>query len=117
MNLLEGWRRGRRGTGRLDCFLFPFLFPPGTERVESKTWRCFGKGREGAGASLLHPFSFPFPFSFSFCFLFPFYVFSVFLRNETKRTEPNRNEAMRELFFFYDRFGDVSQKKIQIIFI
>lgn len=104
------------GTGTWDCFLSFFLGPQGLrERVESKTWRCFGKGREGGQPFASFLFSFFF-FSF-FVFFFPFFVSSLFYepkRNETKRNETklcgSNSSFMTDL--------EMSPKKeFQIIFI
>lgn len=98
------------GTGTRDCVF------PRTEResvcVKAKRGGVLGREeREG------QPFaSFFLFFSSYFSFLFSFFLFfcSVF---STKRDETKRNRAMQELFFFYERFGNVSKNKIQIIFI
>lgn len=91
------------GMGTWGCFLL-FSFFQGLRELKAKRGGVLGREEREAGASLLHPFSFPFPFFFSF---FLFFCSVFFLRNEMKR-----NEAMRELFFFYERFGDVSKKRI-----
>lgn len=116
MDLLEG-EGGRWGQGHGIVFFFLFFFPRGLRESEKKNVAVFWEGKRGRrGPAFCILFLFPF-FSFSFFFFllsfFPFFVFSVFLRNETKR-----NKAMRELFFFYERFGNVSKRKeFQMVFI
>lgn len=79
--------------GTRDC-----VFPRTKRELKAKRGGVLGREERGGG-SLLHPFSF-------FLFLFFFSFFSFFLFSYPVFST-KRNETKRELFFLYERFGDV----------
>lgn len=99
------------GTGTWDCFLFCFCFSRTRRELKAKCGGVLGREERERGPSLLLPFSFLISFSFFLSYV-QFFLRNETKRNETKRNETKRNEAMRELFFFYERYGDVSEKRI-----